>query len=365
MALHFGGPGVSPINKLGFGNRISLAAGETWTIYPAGPYWIQPGPYTSIQIYDPVLTIWMIIGGAGAGMGEPMYIESDGVNYRLANLTGQAVGATVTTAGTGYTSAPAVTIASGNSIWKPILGQYVTSVTVSNGGSNYTYAPAVLFSSPPAPGVPATGIAVMSAGAVSSVTMVNKGAGYTSPPSVNFINDPREGVNNVTQGSGAAGVSVLAGSGGVNALLCIDPGNTGYSATTTFTISGGGGSSFAASPVFCLTITALASASGGGPFSAASSAVEVSALDAATTTVSAPLNPAVSSGLVKVRKASILAPTTSTSVITSTGQIVYDGGIYTQFSPYPEVISNGSVLATAATVTFTMGGATDTSYIAS
>ena len=64
MALHFGGPGVTPTNKLGFGNRISLAAGTTWIISPAGPYYVLPGPYTSLQIYDPILQSWISVGGA-------------------------------------------------------------------------------------------------------------------------------------------------------------------------------------------------------------------------------------------------------------------------------------------------------------
>jgi len=365
MSLKFGGPGVTPTNKLGFGNRISLAAGETWTISPAGWYWVLPGPYTTIQVNDPILQTWVAIGGCGTGNAEPIYMSSDGINYRLANLTGQPVGATVTAAGTGFTSAPSVTIASGNSIWRPVMGSYVSSVTISNAGTNYTYAPAVEFSAPPPGGVPATGVAVLSGSTIGSVTMINKGGGYTSPPTVTFVNDPREGVNSVTQGYGASGVSVLSATGGVCAVICTDPGNTTYTATTTFTTSGGGGSGLTVTPIFCLTITALASASGAGPFWSSAGAVEVSALDAATTTVSSPLNPAISTNLVKIRKASILAPTTTGSVITSTGQVVYDGGIYTQFSPYPEVLSNASVLATAATVTFTMGGASDTSYISS
>ncbi len=362
MSLKYGGPGVSPTNKLGFGNRISLAAGETWTIQPAGWYWILPGLYTTIQVYDPILLTWVAIGGCGSGNGEPTYMSSDGVNYRLANLTGQPVGAIVTTAGTGYTSAPTVTIGSGNSIWRPVLGQYVSSVTVANAGVNYTYAPAVLFSAPPAGGIQATGIAVMSGATVGSVTMVNKGGGYLSPPTVTFVNDPREGQNGTTFGYNAAGVAVLAGSGGVNAVICSDPGNTGYTATTTFTTSGGGGSGLVVAPVFCLTITSLATAASGGPYTTAP--VEVTALDVQSSTVSAPLNPAISNYWVKTRKASILAPTSS-SVITTTGAIVYDGGIYTQFSPSPQVIANSTVIATAASITFNMGGVTDTSYISS
>ena len=99
MSLKFGGPGVTPTNKLGFGNRISLAAGETWLITPAGWYWILPGPYTTIQIYDPLLQTWVAIGGCGSGNAEPIYLSVDGVNYRLANLTGCVIGALITNSG--------------------------------------------------------------------------------------------------------------------------------------------------------------------------------------------------------------------------------------------------------------------------
>jgi len=363
MSLVFGGPGVTPSNKLGFGNRITLQSGETWLIQPAGSYWVAPGRYTFLQTYDPILQTWVTVGNDGGF--QPLYITSDGTNYRLANLTGQPVGATVTTAGTGYTSAPTITIASGNSIWRPVLGQYVTSVTVSNGGANYTYAPTVTFSAPPAGGVPATGYCTLSGGAVSTVTLTNKGAGYTSPPTVTFTNDPREGLNGVVSGSGATGVAVLAGLGGVNAVICTDPGNTGYTATTTFTTSGGGGTGLVVTPIFCLSITAI-SAVAGGAMASSTEVVEWSALDKATTTVSAPLNPAVCANLVKVRKASILGQTTTASALTSVGAVIYDGGIYTQFSPQVLLTSIAPpTLTTAVAATYALGGVTDTSYISS
>ena len=362
MPLYFGGSGVQPSLKTGT-NRISLAAGQTWLIQPAGWYYIKPGPYTVIQQYDPILQSWVFCGGGGTS-GAEEYFFSDGVNYRLANMTGQAVGATVTTTGTGYTSLPTITIASGNSIWRPVLGAYVTSVTVSNGGSNYTYAPTVIFSAPPAGGVCATGYVTLSAGAVSTITLLNKGGGYTSPPTVSIVNDPREGINGVTAGSGAAAVAVLSATGGVTAVICTDPGNTGYTATTTFTTSGGGGSGLVVTPIFCLAITSLNAVGAGGPYGSTAS-VEISAIDNPSATVSAPLNPAVSYGVVRVRKASIICPMTTGSVLTTTGAVVLDGGIYSQFSPWAQVLATPAIIATAATVTFNMGGVTDTSYISS
>ncbi len=252
MSLHFGGPSVTPTNKLGFGGKISLAVGATWLIQPAGPYWVQIGTNSLLQIFDPIQATWITVGAGGTGM----YIESDGVNYRLANLTGCAVSATVSNAGSGYVSVPTVTIASGNSIWRAVPGLIVNSVTISNGGSGYTYAPTVNFSVPPVGGVPAYGIAVLTSGAVSSVTMVSKGAGYTATPTISFVNDPREGVNGVSLGSGALGVPVMTGSGTIPAIVCVDPGSTQYSAAPAFTFAGGGGGVALAATVGIIAIAA-------------------------------------------------------------------------------------------------------------
>jgi len=243
MSLNYGGPGVSPSNKLGFGNRISLAPGQTWLIQPAGWYWVKPGPYTALQIYDPILLSWVTVGG-GSASADPLYIGSDGENYRLANLTGCAVGASVTNVGSGYTSAPTVTASAGSSVWRPVIGGAVSqTVTVGAGGQNYTYPPNVLFSAPPAGGIQATGYVTLSGGAVSSITMVNQGGGYTSPPTITFVNDPREGINNVTLGYGAAATCALTGAKTIAGIICVDPGSGGLTSIPTFTISGGGGSS--------------------------------------------------------------------------------------------------------------------------
>ena len=161
----------------------------------------------------------------------------------------------MTTTGTGYTSAPSVTIASGNSIWRPVLGSYVSSVTIPNGGVNYTYAPTVTFSAPPAGGIQATGIA----GHVGRRGLLGddgqQGRRLSLPADRDFHNDSREGLNGVVSGYNAAGVAVLSATGGVTAVVCTDPGNTTYTATTTFTTSGGGGSGLVVTPIFCLAIT--------------------------------------------------------------------------------------------------------------
>jgi len=115
----FSGPGLTPTLKGAVTNEITLAGGSVVLLQPAGWYYLGLGKYTTLQQYDPITGIWRTIG---AGAPGDQYIYSDGVNYRLANLTGCVVGALLTNAGSGYTSAPTVTASAGGSIWRAIVG---------------------------------------------------------------------------------------------------------------------------------------------------------------------------------------------------------------------------------------------------
>ena len=360
MPLMFSGPGVSATNKLGFG-EIALPSGACWPVTPAGNYEVRLGRYTVLQYFDQTLQTWRAVGGGdGIGGGSVHYIYSDGTNFRLANLTGCVVGALLTNHGSGYTSAPVVTASAGGSLWRAVVGGLVnTSVTVSNGGTNYTYQPTVLFSTPPAGGIPATGYATLSGGAVSTVTVTNQGGGYASPPTISFVNDPREGQNGVTAGYNAAAVATLTGSGTIAGVICIDPGTGGQAAVPTLAFAGGGGSAAAATAIMCWTITAYTPTAGTG-YTGNSL---LSGLDAFPTTSPAYTNPATQSGWVKTRNAQILMPE-SGGAPTATGAVIYDGGIYTS-TPTSLITTNGALVTQTATIAFTMGGVTDTSYISS
>jgi hypothetical protein len=360
MPLTFGGPGVSAFNKLGFA-EISLASGQTYLIQPAGWYELMLGPYTVLQYYDPVLGTWRTVGGGnGYGSGGVEYLYSDGENFRLANLTGCAVGAIVTNHGSAYTSAPTVTASAGSSVWRAVLGGMVnTTVTVSNGGSNYTYPPSVEFSAPPAGGIQATGHATLSGGAVASIVVDNQGGGYASPPTIALINDPREGINGVTQGSGAAAVCTLTGAGQIAGVICVDPGVGGQTSTPTLSFSGGGGSSAAATALMCYTITAVTANTTGSSYTADVLAYIVDKITASTTNT----NPAIEKQWVKDRAAQILLPQ-SGGIPTGTGAVIKDGGIFTNTSPDEFFLTNGAGSGLALSA-LTMGGTTDTSYISS
>jgi len=355
----FSGPGLIPSLKGVTTNVVTLSSGQCQLISPAGWYMVNTGLYTTVQQYDPITGIWRNIGN-GDHQGGVRYIYSDGVNYRLANQTGALVGALLTNAGSGYTSAPTVTASAGSSIWRAVVGGAVsTTITVTNGGTNYTYPPQVQFAAPPAGGVQATGYSVLTGSAVSSVVVTNQGAGYASAPTVVFVNDPREGVNNVTQGYNAAAVATLTGAGTVTAVLCLDHGQGAQATLPTLAFGGGGGASAAATGIMCWSITAYAAGTAGTGLSG--SVAQISAEDAFPTTAAAYTNPYTQSGLVRTRNANIKAPISSGG-ITATGAVIYDGGIYTS-SPTPLVNATASVVTAAPVVTFTLGGQTDTTYL--
>jgi len=76
----------------------------------------------------------------------------------------------------------------------------VASATVSAAGSGYTSVPTVTFAAPGS-GVTATGTAVVSSNAVTSITITNPGNGYSSAPAITFSGGG---------GTGAAATAVLA-----------------------------------------------------------------------------------------------------------------------------------------------------------
>ena len=344
------------------GNRLTLPSGGTYLLGPgAGVYSIAYGNYITLQQRDPLTGIWWRIGGGHGHQGGVDVVYSDGVNFRLANQTGCVVGALLTNAGSGYTSAPTVT-ATGGAVFKAVVGGAVsTSVTVTNAGLNYTYPPIVVFDTPPAGGVQATGYCALSSNTVSSVTIDNQGAGYIQPPQITFVNDPRElnpQTASVTTGYGAVAVCSLTGAQTVTAVLCVDHGQGGQTSVPSLVFAGGGGSSAAATAIMCFTITAYAVTSGGTGWT---TAPFITAIDAFPTTNPAYANPQIHKGLVATSRAEIIGAV-SAGAITATGQIVNDGGIYTSV---PQIIvQNSGILITAsAALTATVGGSIGTAYV--
>ncbi len=176
-------------------------------------------------------------------------VKGDGTGPWVASGKGPVIAVNVTNGGSGYTSAPNVTLTGGggsNAHATAVISGAVTGVTISNGGTGYTSAPAVTFSAPNSGGTVATGTANVVA-KVDSVSMTSAGTGYTSAPNVTIAGGG---------GSGATGTARLK----LNSASLVTAG-TGYNAAFfnafPFTISGGGCSG-AGCAVALVTINATA-----------------------------------------------------------------------------------------------------------
>lgn len=354
MPVVYGAPGVQPSLRGAPTNVWTLQPGQTDIINP-GAWAVRCGKYTCVQEYDTVQTTWRTVGGDWP-TASMLNVYSDGVNMRVANQTGCAVGALITNGGTLYTSAPVVAASAGASVWTAIVGGAIsTSVTVTNGGVAYVYPPVLQFSAPPAPGIQATGFATITSGAVSSITVTDQGAGYTSAPTVTLINDPRD-----TTGANAQATTTLTGAGTITGLLVTDHGNA-VTSIPTLTFTGGGGSGAAATTIMCWAMTGVSFATTGSGFSGVQGAVELSALGGFPTTAAAYTNPTTQANLVRPRKASILATLTA-GAVSNSAQTVLDGGIY---AGTPSVILYSSQIGAnpPGTATPTMGGVADQVYV--
>ena len=79
----------------------------------------------------------------------------------------------------------------GGGIWLDATMDGVGSVLLTNPGGGYVTAPTVTFGAPQlAGGTTATGIAVITGGAVTGVTITNPGSGYSAAPAVTFSAPP-------------------------------------------------------------------------------------------------------------------------------------------------------------------------------
>ena len=349
----------------GVSNVITLAASETFTI-PSGTWFISPGPYSFIQFKDPVSTMWRQFGTANLSK----YVESDGTNYRLANLTGCPVGAVITTGGTaailtnGIGSAVnglTITASSGGSTWQTVVGGAIgatiatSTAAGSTAGSGYTFLPTVIIDAPPAGGLQATAIVTaLSTGTIpaAAIQVLNQGAGYSTAPNMTFVNDPRD-----TTGGGAYYVTTLTATGQLTGLYPLTHG-TPLTGVPALAASVGAA---AATAIMNFTVTAYASSTtvGSGYLGAVTAVTSMNNVIAATS--SPVINPLHNnSGLTFPRPARIQAVLSSTTLIT-TGQVVEDGGLGIQIVPSGLISTQAAT--TQAVITMAVGGVSDTSFI--
>jgi hypothetical protein len=348
-------------------NALSLAGGQA-ALIPPGLFYIDPGKTSLVQVKDPVTGTWRAINPVQA----LQIIESDGVNFRVYNPTGFPVGAVMTNAGTGYTSAPTVAATPAGASFTAVVGGGVSAVNLTSsatasvttaGGVGYNYPPLVNIDKPPAGGVPATAVCSISGGVIRTVTMLNNGAGYTSAPPVVIAPHPLD-----TSGPTftATAVAQLSYVGQVTAVLCTDPGDEVYTAAPALTFSGGGGSSAAATAVMAFGVTSI-TPTGGSGFGAAGTRIGVSSFGgyletftSGKTPVAAAQNPAISTGLFQPRPVDgvTTAATAGLNVVTGASGI-YNAGL-AQTVPDIFFQPNGGAAPTLAVV---VGAVNDTVFI--
>jgi len=257
--LFVSGP-ILAINKTANTSLVVPTANVTFSIAYAN---IGNAAATLTYLGDSIPTGYSFVSGTPSGTGSCVGTGVITVN--------------VTAGGTGYTSAPAVSITGGGGTGATatavLTGTTVTGVTITNPGSGYTSAPTIGFSGGGGTGATATsvvgmactGLGSLAAGTTASVTAVfsvTAGAAATSTntTTINASNaatatatfDVTKQSNTCastvyqfrsTRGSVSAGTTYAVG------YVNMTAGGTGYTSAPTVSFTGGGGTGAAGTAV--------------------------------------------------------------------------------------------------------------------
>ena len=400
-----GGRGLAVANNAGQQQQVNTTGGPISfdleptkaQIIPAGNFMVQAGLYSCVQVWDNQSYMWRLLSTMD---NAPTMISSDGTNYRVANTTGQVIGAVVTNKGTantgvpngfygynyagsfvqiqggvtttGLTTATATIIATttGGATLNTWIGGAVTSVTYTAGTTANTgfVVPPQLIVVPPAsqgnqPFLPCTLKAVLTGSAISSVVVVNQGAGYVAAPTILVVNAPGD-VTGVMNSSTLTAVLGLANQ--LAAITVANGGTTvgGITSVPTITMSGTTTiTSAAATALMNLSVVSLAMSGAGAAYGTSlpvtSTFVNGSALPATTNT-----QPAVELGILPIlMQPNVVLSSAAGGTITATPTVLYGGsGFYSP--PVASISATGTTVPTTlATYTVTTGGNNDTIYM--
>ena len=158
------------------------------------------------------------VGAGGTGYVSPLVvITGDGTGAAATaaiDVNGVITGITVTTPGTGYTTAPAVTFTDAAG-----TGAVATATLVVNGlaltapGTGYTSDPALAITDSAGTGTGATGAATVTTDTITGINITNAGAGYTAA-TVTITGVGTGGAATATINGTVTGIAVVTGGAG-------------------------------------------------------------------------------------------------------------------------------------------------------
>lgn len=359
---------------------VNLNPGQTFLI-PCGEWQVSPGRYSLIQWYDTNAAHWR---NFTAQPGQSMNIESDGTNYRVANLTGCPIGAIITNVGNGNVTngyqSITVTPSAGNSTWGSLHGGSVNANCNVVAGGNYSLPPLLMWypaANQTVPFISPQFNCTMSGNAISTASVVDQGAGLTAVGTIIVVQQP--GDTNPGGGNVIVAGNNLTNNGNMTALWPLTPGqngNTGLKSIPTLTF--GSPSSAAATVImnFCVT-DAIGQANVGANLGAAGTVFMIIGANAIAGTVLQTIgNAGNSNALVAnsvqdyeawpARNCWLTSNTNSLAQASNANLQVVDAGFGFQAIPILTVISsnNNQAQQNVGNAVFTAGvsGVSDTTY---
>jgi len=168
---------------------------------PAGKYEFTSSLVSILQNWDPQEQTWRAYGGLGPN-SDAQDFETDGFNWRIFNSSGVVIGANITAAGSGATNgigtnitaatvslgaAPANGIAA---VMYPVIGGMIGSTAnIMLAGAGLGAPPLLVVDPPPIGGVNATMYVsqLTATGGIGATVVANQGAGYATIPNVKVI----------------------------------------------------------------------------------------------------------------------------------------------------------------------------------
>jgi hypothetical protein len=352
----FGAPIDVPTGRIAFpgASTIPLPAGSN-------SYLFDLGNYSFMQYFDPVIGTWRAFSTERQGH---IQTPSNGVDLRIANLTGCPIAAVVVNGGSGFTQATATVSANvGGSTWRAIVGGQLSVSTINAAGAGYTMPPLVLIPGPPAfasngvGGIPARAYAILTGTSVTTVSLTELGAGYTVAPTAVLVPNPADPNIGAITPATITLIKVAATADAITAAVCTNNGNV-LATLSALTLTGAGwaGSGSSIVPQVLRTITSTSVVAGGVGFGTATAFAGVSSTGGFSTPTPASLEPTADLTTLRIRPAYGVGTTNAGGTIT--GVTLNDPGLFLS-NPTAVITAGGTLPTTLASITFATGAGVD------